>query len=205
MITIEQIDEFRKRTHSSYEDAKFFLEKNNGDILDAIIDFERTKTGKGTSRQSQKQKNDLGDKFADILQKGIDTKIIVEDKESVLLRIPIIILLLLIPLWVFVLLFAILLSTLGYKFNIREEKSQNVNVNSIFQNINSKLKDNETDKNNTRKRYSKSDDNSRTQTTQNNSSNVPIEIATDISNESETHEPVNDFDNEEGYNEYTVE
>ena len=159
----------------------------------------------GTSRQSQKQKNDLGDKFADILQKGIDTKIIVEDKESVLLRIPIIILLLLIPLWVFVLLFAILLSTLGYKFNIREEKSQNVNVNSIFQNINSKLKDNETDKNNTRKRYSKSDDNSRTQTTQNNSSNVPIEIATDISNESETHEPVNDFDNEEGYNEYTVE
>ena len=56
MITIEQIDEFRKRTHSSYEDAKFFLEKNNGDILDAIIDFERTKTGKGTSRQSQKQK-----------------------------------------------------------------------------------------------------------------------------------------------------
>ena len=205
MITIEQIDEFRKRTHSSYEDAKFFLEKNNGDILDAIIDFDRTKTGKGTSRQSQKQKNDLGDKFADILQKGIDTKIIVEDKESVLLRIPIIILLLLIPLWVFVLLFAILLSTLGYKFNIREEKSQNVNVNSIFQNINSKLKDNETDKNNTRKRYSKSDDNSRTQTTQNNSSNVPIEIATDISNESETHEPVNDFDNEEGYNEYTVE
>ena len=27
MITIEQIDEFRKRTHSSYEDAKFFSKK----------------------------------------------------------------------------------------------------------------------------------------------------------------------------------
>ena len=56
MITIEQIDEFRKRTHSSYEDAKFFLEKNNGDILDAIIDFERTKTGRNQSSKSKAKK-----------------------------------------------------------------------------------------------------------------------------------------------------
>ena len=105
MITIEQIDEFRKRTHSSYEDAKFFLEKNNGDVLDAIIDFERTKTGKGYSRHNQKHRKDNGDKFADILQKGFDTKLVVEDKESVLFKIPIILFLLLIPLWVFVLLF----------------------------------------------------------------------------------------------------
>ena len=27
MITIEQIDEFRKRTNSSYSDTKYFLEK----------------------------------------------------------------------------------------------------------------------------------------------------------------------------------
>jgi len=44
MITMEQVDEFRKRTNSSYEDAKYFLERNKVDVLDSIIDFERRKT-----------------------------------------------------------------------------------------------------------------------------------------------------------------
>lgn len=51
MITMEQIDEFRKRTNSSYEDAKYYLERNNGDVLDAIIDFERSKTGRSGQRE----------------------------------------------------------------------------------------------------------------------------------------------------------
>jgi len=204
MITIEQIDEFRKRTHSSYEDAKFFLEKNNGDIVDAIIDFERTKTGKGRRYQNHKQ-SDLGDKFADILQKGIDTKIVVEDKETVLFKIPVIILLLLLPLWAFVLIFAILLSTLGYKFSIREEKSQSTNINSIVKSINNKLKDKEKDKYNTRNQQSKSEDNSGTQITVNHGSRTPAPDATVMPKESDTRHSENDTDNEDGYNEYTVE
>jgi len=204
MITIEQIDEFRKRTHSSYEDAKFFLEKNNGDIVDAIIDFERTKTGKGRRYQNHKQ-SDLGDKFADILQKGIDTKIVVEDKETVLFKIPVIILLLLLPLWAFVLIFAILLSTLGYKFSMREEKSQSTNVNSIVKSINNKLKDKEKDKNNPRSQQSKSDDDSGTQITVKHGSQVPARNVNDMPNDSDIHQSANVTDNEDGYNEYTIE
>ncbi len=37
MITIEQVEELRKRVHVSYEDAKAALEEANGDILEAII------------------------------------------------------------------------------------------------------------------------------------------------------------------------
>mgnify|MGYP000971245290 CR=1 FL=1 len=205
MITIEQIDEFRKRTHSSYEDAKFFLEKNNGDILEAIIDFERTQAVKGHRYQNIKQRNDLGDKFADLLQKGIDTKIVVEDKEAVLFQVPIIILFLLLPLWAFVLIFAILLSTLGYKFSIREEKSQSTNINSIVKSINNKLKDKEKDKYNTRNQQSKSEDNSGTQITVNHGSRTPAPDATVMPKESDTRHSENDTDNEDGYNEYTVE
>lgn len=205
MITIEQIDEFRKRTHSSYEDAKFFLEKNNGDILDAIIDFERTKTGKGHSHQNKKQKNEFGDRFAEILQKGFDTKIIVEDKGSILFTIPVILLILLIPLWVFALLFYILLTTLGYKFSIRDEKSRNVNVNSIFQNINSKMKDKEVKKDNTKDQQGKDHGNSATHATKNSSSQVPMQIGIDLSSKPESQAPKNDPDKEEGYNEYTIE
>jgi len=203
MITIEQIDEFRKRTHSSYEDAKFFLEKNNGDILDAIIDFERTRAGKGHRYQNNKQRNDLGDKFADLLQKGIDTKIVVEDKESVLFKVPVIILILLLPLWAFVLIFAILLSTLGYKFSIHEEKSQNTNVNSIVKSINNKLKDKEKDKNNARSQQSKSEDNSGIIV--NSSSQVPARNETDVPHESDIHQPTDFPENEDDFNEYTVE
>ncbi|NLX63786.1 MAG: DUF4342 domain-containing protein [Clostridiaceae bacterium] len=205
MITMEQIDEFRKRTHSSYEDARFFLEKNNGDILEAIIDFERTKTGKGYRYQNNKQKNDLGDKFADLLQKGIDTKIVVEDKESVLFKVPIIILFLLLPLWAFVLIFVILLSTLGYKFSVREEKSQSTNINSIVKSINNKLMDKEKEKNNNRNPQTKSEHDSGTQITVDYGSRVPARNATDVPNKSDTDQSADVPDNEDGYNEYTVE
>ncbi len=146
VITIEQIDEFRKRTHSSYEDAKYYLEKNNGDILEAIIDFERTKTAKSKnysyeSRKRPPQHEDYGKKFGDFLQKGFDTKIVVEDKNSVLFTFPVILLLLLIPMWVIVVIFFAFLLILGYKITLKDVKSQNVNINSFFQNVSEKVKE----------------------------------------------------------------
>ena len=113
MITIEQIDEFRKRTNSSYEDAKYYLDKNNGDILDAIIDFERAKAGRPKNHQDRNQKEDVGRRFAEILQKGFDTRIFVEDKNTTLFTIPVILLVLLIPMWVIMLLFFAFLLMLG--------------------------------------------------------------------------------------------
>jgi len=153
MVTIEQIDEFRKRTNSSYEDAKYYLEKNNGDILEAIIDFERSKTGK--SYHSYKHNNhkyyrdsccqdknhEYGRKFSDLLQKGFDTKIYVEDKNTVLFSVPIIFLLLLIPLWFIVMVMFIFFAMLGYKISVRDEKSRNINVNDFFQNVTDKMKE----------------------------------------------------------------
>lgn len=205
MITIDQIDEFRKRTHSSYEDAKYFLEKNNDDILDAIIDFERTKTGRKNNPKNKKQRDGFGNTFADILQKGFDTKIVVEDKGSILFTIPVILLILLIPVWVFVLLFFILLSTLGYKLSIRDEKSRNVNVNTIFQNINDKMKDKEPNKENAKAQPVKKNNDPGTPSKENSDSQVPMKSNTDLSVTPETQEPNTNPDKEEGFNEYTIE
>lgn len=154
MITIEQIDEFRKRTNSSYEDAKYFLMRNNGDILEAIIDFERTKTGRqgaghgyqnerhGSSQGSfSEKKEDYGRKFSDILQKGFDTRIYVEDRNSVLFSIPVIFLLVLLPLWFLILIMFVFFVMLGYKISVRDTKNPNVNVNDFFQNISEKMKE----------------------------------------------------------------
>lgn len=41
MITMEQVEELRKRANISYEEAKAILEETNGDLLEAIINLEK--------------------------------------------------------------------------------------------------------------------------------------------------------------------
>lgn len=45
-ISIEQIDELRNRVNVSYEEAKNALEKNEGDLIKAIIELEKKKSKK---------------------------------------------------------------------------------------------------------------------------------------------------------------
>ncbi len=199
MITIEQIDEFRKRTNSSYEDAKYYLEKNNGDILDAIIDFERTKAGRSSKYQEKKQREDYGRRFADILQKGFDTRIFVEDKNSTLFTIPVILLILLIPLWVIVLLFFVFLMLLGYKFSIRDVKSQNVNVGSFFQNLNEKLKETGANKEKGQGPVYHSNP------SQNSENKAQVPVPKDVTQPVAPDGSKPEQNKEEGYKEYTIE
>ncbi|NLU52326.1 MAG: hypothetical protein GXX10_05635 [Clostridiaceae bacterium] len=198
MITIELIDEFRKRTNSSYEDAKYFLEKNNGDILEAIIDFERTKASKFHNHRKHYHK-DFGQSFADVLQKGFDTRIVVEDNNSVLFSIPLIFMFFLIPMWVLMLLFFAFLYILGYKFSIRDIKNQNINVNAFFRTIGDRMKEYNTHtKQNGNANYNAGPNNAHTNITTYNP-NYPA--APETSNDSKDQ----DKDNEDGYKEYTIE
>ncbi|MCX7772997.1 MAG: hypothetical protein N2376_07795 [Clostridia bacterium] len=199
MITIEQIDEFRKRTHSSYEDAKYFLEKNNGDVLEAIIDFERTKSGKSQQCYQRRQpQDDFGKRFAEILQKGFDTRIFVEDRNATLFTIPVILLILLIPLWFVIILFFLFLMMLGYKFSIRDVKSQNINVNSFFQNISDKMKDTGSHKDRPQPR-------SAPYAPQPPKSQVPVPSDMTPPAAPEAPNPNKEQNKEEGFKEYTIE
>lgn len=136
MITMEQVDEFRRRTNSSYEDAKYYLERNNGNLLDAIIDFERTKTGRagyhnayhGPGPHGRVYQQDLGHGLSQLLQKGFDTRIYVEDDKSVLFSIPVIFLLFLIPFWVIVVIAFVFFIMLGYRVTLRDSKNRMINA-----------------------------------------------------------------------------
>lgn len=203
MITIEQIDEFRKRTNSSYEDARAFLEKNNGDILDAIIDFERTKSGSSKTHQNKKkQQSDFGTGFAEMLQKGFDMRIVVEDKGSTLFTFPVILLFLLIPIWILAGLFFVFLIILGYKVSIKEIKSGNVNVESIFKNINERVKETNVNKDGGKEQTHKNDVNQHTDGRQKDFTPAPVQ--TDVIPFANTEAPKPEKE-EEGYNEYTIE
>lgn len=146
MVTIEQIDEFRKRTNSSYEDAKYFLEKNNGDVLDAIIDFERTKSGGSSKQKNKRHKEDYEKKVADLIQKGFDTRVVIYDAKATLFSFPIILLIVLIPLWIPVFLLFALLTMIGYRVKLEFIKNENINIGSIFRDINEKTRNSNADK-----------------------------------------------------------
>lgn len=137
MVTLEQVDQMRKRTNCSYEEAKFFLEKHNGDVLEAIVDFERSKnsTKFGNSYDSKKQINDFWQSVSTLIRKGFETRVVIEDNNSnVFINIPVNIMLLFIIFAAYIVIPALLiLLLLGYKINIRKPRGDVVDISSIVQ------------------------------------------------------------------------
>ena len=66
MITLEQVDQLRKRTNCSYEEAKVLLEKHNGNVLDAIVEFEKSKGKRSFGYDDKSWKKQIGDFFKSI-------------------------------------------------------------------------------------------------------------------------------------------
>lgn len=141
MITIEQIDEFRKRTNSSYEDARFFLERHQGDVLEAIIDFERTKAN-FRPQEKRPSKGEFGRRLAELIQKGFDLRMTVEDKAGKLLfTVPILLILIMTPAWPMMLFVCLFLILLGYRLGFRDIKTTAVNVREIFDSLGTQMRD----------------------------------------------------------------
>lgn len=142
MITLEQMDQMRKRTNCSYEEAKFFLEKHNGDVLEAIVDFERSKNNaKYSSYGSQnfggkKQANDFWQSVTNLVKKGFENRVVIEDKNNVLINIPVNIVLIFIIFVSYLAVPAILiLLLLGYKISIRKPQGEEVDISSMVQDM----------------------------------------------------------------------
>ena len=94
-ISLELIDQMRKRTNCSYEEAKTLLEKYNGNIVEAIVDFERSHNVNiphgGYYHQYQKQHGrSFGDMLTSLYKKGCNTRVIVESKaKGTIINLPI--------------------------------------------------------------------------------------------------------------------
>lgn len=63
MITLEMIDELRKRVNVSFEDAKDALEQTNGDLLEAIIYLEKNNSIKNKGYNFKDLNNIFKDEF----------------------------------------------------------------------------------------------------------------------------------------------
>lgn len=145
-INLEQIDEMRKRTNCSYQEAKELLEKHDGDLIEAIIEFESKQGHKFKHNQNKHQKHDSNckEKTKNLIQKGFSTRFIIEKGENTILNIPVNILILAViftipMIWIYPVAF-IVIYFMGYKIRIKKDEGQEVDVNGIMDEIGSKVK-----------------------------------------------------------------
>lgn len=143
-ISLEQIDEMRKRTNCSYEEAKELLEKHNGDVVDAIVEFEKKhRQGFGHKHHHNNQYS-FRDKIRELVHKGFKTRFIIEkDKDTILsisINVLIIIFLFTMPAFWFYPIALVLTYLLGFKIKIRKEKGEDIDINKMVNNVESKVK-----------------------------------------------------------------
>ncbi|NLK68263.1 MAG: DUF4342 domain-containing protein [Clostridiaceae bacterium] len=144
MITLEQVDQLRKRTNCSYEEAKELLEKHDGNVLEAIVDFERSKNTKynyNSSSYNRKEKQkDFWLSVKQLIQKGFENRVVIENENGVLVNIPvnIMILIVIFVAYIAIPLFIILLF-LGYKISIRKPQGDGVDISSMMNDIKHKF------------------------------------------------------------------
>lgn len=87
-ITLEKIELVKDRTGVSYREAKEALERNSGNVVDAIIYIEDSVNGIDFNNNYAEGK-DVISKLKEIVAKGNATKILVKKDDNVVLNIPV--------------------------------------------------------------------------------------------------------------------
>ncbi len=87
-ITLEKIDIVRGRTGISYREAKEALEKNQGNLLDTLIELEDKKQTKWTEGFSVRS-GEVIDKVKELLHEGNVNKISIKSEGRTLVEIPV--------------------------------------------------------------------------------------------------------------------
>ncbi|NLC68131.1 MAG: DUF4342 domain-containing protein [Clostridiaceae bacterium] len=144
-ISMELIDEMRKRTNCSYAEAKALLEKHNGDLLEAIVDFERkNSTGQGNRTGSRNGSGDvsLGSRISRLIAKGFKTRFIVERSGETIINVSINLMILaaMILNW-FLLVILVISFMMGCRFRIRKEKGDTIDLNKMVDSFGSKVRE----------------------------------------------------------------
>ena len=147
MTQLEMVEKLREMANISFEEAKNTLERNNWDMLDAVIELEKTgRTVKNTSSYSTHVEAPKNTEKRDcsgfkkvwkwvvaLLKKGIDNKFVVSREPEDVLVVPVlllIVLLLCLPYLTVILLIIGLL--LKFRYSFRGEDLGKQEVNSVF-------------------------------------------------------------------------
>ncbi len=90
-VKLQDIDLLRERTKATYEEAKEALEKNDGDLVEAIIYLEKKK---GLKRDKySKKESEFKNQAKSLLKKLIEIEFIVHRSGKTIINVPILVLL----------------------------------------------------------------------------------------------------------------
>lgn len=135
-ISLEKIDELRRRTNCSYEEAKILLEKHNGDLLEAIVEFEKTHRPKYGHHYGKGSASGFGSKVKEWIHKGFKTKFVIEKSGETIINIPVNILIIAAVFLNWVLLAAlIVLLFFGFKLSFRKDTGKVIDINKMMGNF----------------------------------------------------------------------
>lgn len=86
---LEKLDMIRERVGVTYGEADAALERNNGDVVKAIIDLENRSSMSGVKEEFWVKGNELVDKVKELIKKGNVTRVIIKSEEGkTLVEIP---------------------------------------------------------------------------------------------------------------------
>ncbi|MBC8014181.1 MAG: DUF4342 domain-containing protein [Sporomusaceae bacterium] len=92
-ITLEKIDIIRERTGASYREAKEALERSNGNVLEALIEFDDNKEAKWTETNWTEtfsvRSGEVIEKVKGLIYEGNVNKISVKSEGRTLVEIPV--------------------------------------------------------------------------------------------------------------------
>ena len=135
-INLEQIDELRKRTNASYQDAKKALEECNGDILEALIYLEKAKKIKPEEKDTTDHLNNFMQFVKKIVKRGNETKIIIKKGDSIILSLPVTIVVIVTVIAPYITVFSLILALLtGYRIRFQGENGEDMKVNETMDKV----------------------------------------------------------------------
>lgn len=140
-ISLEKIDELRRRTNCSYEEAKYLLEKYDGNLVEAIVEFEKSKKEGYKKKAPKKESNDFWSNLKRLIEKGFSTRFVVEAKGQTIINLSINAMIVLAIFCFYVVVFGLMFAVLaGYNINVKNDMSKRVNVDEIYSNVSGKVK-----------------------------------------------------------------
>lgn len=86
-ISLEQIDELRRRANVGYEEAKDALEKSNGDIVEALVYLERQH--KGNYEGNNNREYNIRDSIRRLIRQGQETRFTIKKNDNTVVNVPV--------------------------------------------------------------------------------------------------------------------
>ncbi|MFA9398385.1 MAG: DUF4342 domain-containing protein [Clostridiaceae bacterium] len=138
-VDLNLVDTLRERANVSYEEAVDALEKNNNDLVGALIYLEKINKIKD-NHQETKERNNIWDKIKNIINKGNKSKFIILKNDTTVLSIPLTLAVIITIFAPYITLLALLIAIItNHKIKIKKDNGEDSKANAVMDNVSNSI------------------------------------------------------------------